>query len=465
MAVNYGFIVPHPPIAVHEVGKGREREIQNTNDAFMGVARMIKDLQPETIIISTPHSTVYSDYIHISPGKSATGSFSHFGAREVSFKVEYDEELVKAISDFAFEEDIPAGTLGERNRELDHGVMVPLYFINKYYTNYKLVRISISGLSSITHYNFGKCINKAVAKLGRKCVFVASGDLSHKLLASGPYGYDEEGPKFDKDITDAMREADFLRLLTMNEERCERAAQCGLQSFNILAGCFDKRDVKPTFMSYEGPFGVGYAVCAYEAQDGSQERDFVKRALNEMEENMKRTRSKEDEYVTLARKTVELYTKTKKVLEVPDGLSSELLDRKAGTFVTLKINGKLRGCIGTIEPTCRNIAEEIIRNAISACSQDPRFDPVTVDELPYITYSVDVLGKAEKVQSKLELDPKKYGVIVTKGYRRGLLLPNLEGVDTVEKQLEIALSKAGIGPHEDYTIERFEVVRYEACDL
>lgn len=465
MAINYGFIVPHPPIAIHEVGKGREREIQNTIDAFMSVARMIKEIQPETIIISTPHSTVYSDYIHISPGKSAAGSFSNFGVRDVFFKVEYDEELVKAISDFAFEEDIPAGTLGERNKELDHGAMVPLYFINKHYTNYKLVRISISGLSSITHYNLGKSINRAVSKLGRNCVYVASGDLSHKLVASGPYGYDEEGPKFDKDITDAMRKADFLKLLTINEERCERAAQCGLQSFNILAGCFDKRNVKPAFMSYEGPFGVGYAVCAYEAAGSDDVRDFAKRALDEMEEKMKKARGKEDAYISLARKSIELYTRTKKVLEMPDDLSKELLERRAGTFVTLKINGKLRGCIGTIEPVCRNIAEEIIRNAISACSKDPRFDPVTEEELPYITYSVDVLGKAEKVQSKLELDPNKYGVIVTKGYRRGLLLPNLDGVDTVEEQLEIALGKAGIGSHEDYTIERFEVVRHEVGDL
>ncbi|HHT93445.1 MAG TPA: AmmeMemoRadiSam system protein A [Clostridiaceae bacterium] len=465
MAINYGFIVPHPPIAIHEVGKGREREIQNTIDAFMSVARMIKEIQPETIIISTPHSTVYSDYIHISPGKSAAGSFSNFGVRDVFFKVEYDEELVKAISDFAFEEDIPAGTLGERNKELDHGAMVPLYFINKHYTNYKLVRISISGLSSITHYNLGKSINRAVSKLGRNCVFVASGDLSHKLVASGPYGYDEEGPKFDKDITDAMRKADFLKLLTINEERCERAAQCGLQSFNILAGCFDKRNVKPAFMSYEGPFGVGYAVCAYEAAGSDDVRDFAKRALDEMEEKMKKARGKEDAYISLARKSIELYTRTKKVLEMPDDLSKELLERRAGTFVTLKINGKLRGCIGTIEPVCRNIAEEIIRNAISACSKDPRFDPVTEEELPYITYSVDVLGKVEKVQSKLELDPNKYGVIVTKGYRRGLLLPNLDGVDTVEEQLEIALGKAGIGSHEDYTIERFEVVRHEVGDL
>lgn len=465
MAITYGFIVPHPPIAVHEVAKGREREIQSTIDAFMGVARMIKEIQPETIIVSTPHSTVYSDYIHISPGKSAEGGFSHFGAGNVTFKVDYDEELVKAISDIAFEENIPAGTLGERNKELDHGTMVPLYFINKLYTNYKLVRVSISGLSSINHYEFGKCINEAVSKLDRKCVFIASGDLSHKLVASGPYGFDEEGPRFDKYITDAMKSADFHKMLAINEERCERAAQCGLQSFNMLAGCFDKKAVKPTFLSYEGPFGVGYAVCAYEVAGSDEKRDFAKIALEEMEVKMKKARSKEDEYVTLARRTVELYTRTKKVLAVPDGLSDELLDKRAGTFVSMKINGRLRGCIGTIEPVCRNIAEEIIRNAISACSKDPRFEPVTEEELPYITYSVDILGKAEKVNSKNELDPKKYGVIVTKGHRRGLLLPNLDGVDTVEEQIDIALKKAGINPHEDYTIERFEVVRHEVGNL
>ena len=113
-------------------------------------------------------------------------------------------------------------------------------------------------------------------------------------------------------------------------------------------------------MSYEGPFGVGYAVCAYEAAGSDDVRDFAKRALDEMEEKMKKARGKEDAYISLARKSIELYTRTKKVLEMPDDLSKELLERRAGTFVTLKINGKLRGCIGTIEPVCRNIAERLL---------------------------------------------------------------------------------------------------------
>jgi len=148
-------------------------------------------------------------------------------------------------------------------------------------------------------------------------------------------------------------------------------------------------------------------------------------------------------------------------MKKPDNLSPDLINKRAGVFVSLKLDGSLRGCIGTISPTTPSLADEIIRNAISAGTEDPRFPPVTEEELSRIEYSVDVLGKAEKIDSHDELDPVRYGVIVTKGHRRGLLLPNLEGIDTVEEQVSIALRKAGISPHEDYRLERFEVVRHK----
>jgi len=129
-------------------------------------------------------------------------------------------------------------------------------------------------------------------------------------------------------------------------------------------------------------------------------------------------------------------------------------------FVSLKIAGKLRGCIGTISAVTENVAQEIVKNAVSACSEDPRFDPVRAEELERITYSVDVLGDTEKIDSVEQLDVKRYGVIVISGYRKGLLLPNLEGVDTVEEQLRIAKRKAGIPEYERCRMERFEVVRH-----
>jgi AmmeMemoRadiSam system protein A len=137
-----------------------------------------------------------------------------------------------------------------------------------------------------------------------------------------------------------------------------------------------------------------------------------------------------------------------------------MLSDQAGTFVSLKKHGQLRGCIGTISATTRSIADEIIQNAISACSHDPRFEPVTPKELDELEYSVDILGKAEDIASPEALDVKRYGVIVSRGHRRGLLLPNLEGIDTVEEQLSIARRKAGIREGEPVTLQRFEVVRH-----
>jgi len=141
---------------------------------------------------------------------------------------------------------------------------------------------------------------------------------------------------------------------------------------------------------------------------------------------------------------------------------SPLQGERAGVFVSIKKTGALRGCIGTISPVRECVADEIVYNAINACSRDPRFYPVTPDELADLTVSVDVLADAEPIETADQLDPARYGVIVTRGGRRGLLLPNLEGVDTVGEQLAIALSKAGIGQSEKYAMERFEVVRHDS---
>lgn len=163
--------------------------------------------------------------------------------------------------------------------------------------------------------------------------------------------------------------------------------------------------------------------------------------------------------VELAKKTVEEYVRNRKVTSPPEELSPEMT-ANAGVFVSIKKKGNLRGCIGTFMPCTENVAREVIKNAICAATQDPRFDPVCEDELNDLKYSVDVLTPPEKVSDIGELDPKKYGVIVTHGSRKGLLLPDLEGVDSVEEQLRIAKMKAWIGPDEEVDIFRFTVSRY-----
>ncbi|MPM44703.1 hypothetical protein SDC9_91384 [bioreactor metagenome] len=461
MSVLAAFAVPHPPLILPDVGRGEEKKISATTKSYQKAMRRAAALKPETIVLSSPHSAAYADYFHISPGRAAKGDMAAFRAGNVKIETEYDMEFVDLLSRIAEKTGVPAGMLGEREASLDHATVVPLYFLNKVYTDYKLVRIGLAGLSPLMHYQFGRCIAQAAEKLGRRVVFIASGDLSHKLTKTGPYGFAPEGPEFDRQLTEAFGKGDFMALLRFSREFADAAAECGLRSFQIMAGALDGKAVTHELLSYEGPFGVGYGVAAFEVTGEDETRNFGARYEREELEREKLRRAGEDEYVRLARLSLETFVKTGKHVKMPGGLPDEMAKRRAGTFVSLKKHGQLRGCIGTISATTGSVAEEILQNAVSAAAHDPRFTPVTHDELGDLVYSVDVLGETEDIQSPAQLDVKKYGVIVTNGRRRGLLLPNLEGVDTVEEQISIAKQKAGIGSIEEVKLQRFEVVRHK----
>ena len=460
MPVIRAFMVPHPPMIVPEVGRGSEKQVEKTIKAYEKVADEIAELKPETIIISSPHSLNYYDYFHISPGAGAVGSFSDFGAPEVKFEVRYDQELVNLICDYAERSGFPAGTLGEKNPSLDHGTMVPLWFILKKYKDFKLVRTGLSGYDLLKHYEYGMLIKDAVDELGRKVVYVASGDLSHKLQSYGPYGFAEEGPVYDKRIMDVCSGARFDELFDFDESFCEKAAECGHKSFVIMAGALDGKAVRATQYSHEDVTGVGYGICSFMPEGDDDKRHFLKARLKKVQNEIAQKNRESDAFLKLARESAEYFVKNGREMDLPSWVPPELLNRQAGAFVSIHKFGSLRGCIGTIASTKENLALEIIHNAVSAVSEDPRFEPVTEDELNYLDINVDVLGDAEKISSPAELDVKKYGVIVQSGYKRGLLLPDLDGVDTVEQQIAIARRKGNIGPDEKIELFRFEVVRH-----
>ena len=460
MPLLAAFMVPHPPMIIPEIGRGSEEPVRGTITAYHQVAGEIAGLEPDTIIISSPHAVMYADYFHISPGRKAKGSFAAFRAPEVSFDEKYDEDLVDRISILAMERGFPAGTLGERNRKLDHGTMVPLWFIRQKYSGAKLVRIGLSGLPLSAHYELGQIIAEAVRDTGRRVVFVASGDLSHKLQPDGPYGFAPEGPRYDERIMDVCGRAAFGELLNFDEAFCEKAAECGHRSFVIMAGLFDGISVRAARLSHQDVTGVGYGICTFYPGEKNEGRHFLNEYLKAKEQETIDRLGKADAYVRLARQSVETYVTTGRTMKMPKDLPPELTRDRAGTFVSIHKLGKLRGCIGTISPVTSCIAKEIIQNAISAASKDPRFDPIREDELKYLEINVDVLGEPEPVSSPEELDVRKYGVIVSCGMRRGLLLPDLEGVDTVEQQIEIAMQKGGIRKTDPYTLQRFEVIRH-----
>ena len=462
MSILAAFMVPHPPMIVPAVGRGSESQIRETTAAYEKTAEKIAQIAPETIIISSPHSVMYTDYFHISPGKEASGSFSDFRAGDVRFHETYDTELVKEIVNAADRAGFPAGTEGERSRKLDHGTMVPLWFIRQKYDGFRIVRIGLSGLPLTDHYAFGQMIRDAVERCGRKAVYIASGDLSHKLQTYGPYGFAPEGPEYDSRIMDVCGRAAFGELFDFDETFCEKAAECGHRSFVMMAGALDGMDVRAETLSHQDVTGVGYGICTFEVTGENPDRHFLDSYLAMQESRLREQEAQSDAYVKLARKSAESFVKTGRYLPLPSRkeLPEEMFSERAGVFVSVHKHGKLRGCIGTFLPVTDCIAKEIIDNAVSAVSRDPRFDPVTADELPWLEINVDVLSTPERIRSKDELDVKRYGVIVSSGRKRGLLLPDLDGVDTVEQQIDIARQKAGIRRGEPLTLERFEVVRH-----
>lgn len=461
MSMLGAIITPHPPVLLPEVGGGREREIAATDRAMRTAAETVAAWQPDVIIVSSPHTILYRDYFHIAPGDGAVGDMSRFGAPEVRIQASYDTLLREEIIRRAEAEGLHAGTLGQRDPELDHGVLIPLYYLRKADVRCPIVRLGLSGFSPLDHYRLGKCVQDAVNALGRRAVFLASGDLSHKLKADGPYGYAPEGPQFDDTVTRTMASGDFLEFLTIDPALCERAAECGLRSFQVMAGALDGLAIEPQLLSHEGTFGVGYAIALFPVTGRDDSRCYEKDYLLAKNDRLVTRKANEDPWVKLARRSLETYVKTGQRLTIlPEDLPAEMTTQQAGAFVSLHKNGQLRGCIGTIAPTCDNLAWEIVQNAVSACSRDPRFSPVRPDELDELEYSVDVLGAPESVDSPAALDPKTFGVIVSCGGRRGLLLPDLDGVDSVEAQLSIALQKGGIRENEPYKIERFKVVRH-----
>ncbi|MGI6129369.1 MAG: AmmeMemoRadiSam system protein A [bacterium] len=467
MAVVWGGIAPHPPIVVPEVGQDEIAKVASTRQALQQLALSIKEAMVDTVVITTPHGPVFQDAIALSLLPTVGGDFGNFGAAQVSFNLSTDLELTQAI--MAACQDLGVPTVGldahkasrfQAGSRLDHGVLVPWYYLSQAGVNLPLVWVGMSLLPPEELYAFGVAVQQAANKIGRKVAFLASGDLSHRLIKGAPAGYHPDGARFDAQLVEKVRHGDMEGVLQIDPVLAEKAGECGWRSIMMLIGALDGQIVAPQVLSYEGPFGVGYLVAELKPQGELPALKRLQRLRDERRQQVAVRRAKESMFVRLARESLETYVRTGHELPVPDDLPPELRQR-AGVFVSLKKQGQLRGCIGTTEPTQRNLAAEIIANAISAGTRDPRFWPVQEDELGDIVYSVDVLGVPEPVVSLAELDPLRYGVIVHgPGGRSGLLLPDLAGIDTAEKQVEIAKEKAGLSPGDDVKLERFGVKRY-----
>ncbi len=318
--------------------------------------------------------------------------------------------------------------------QFEHSLEVQVPFLQYFKSDIKIVPIVFSFATGSVYRQIGRDIARVIKDLKREVVIIASSDMTH-------YEPQESAQRKDNQAIEAILELNEDKLLARIEElditMCGYAPTVSLISAAKELGAREAELVRyQTSGDTTGDYSsvVGYAGII-----------IKKAAIHPL--------------AKLARETVETYAREHKVYK-PRELTPEMKEQ-AGVFVSIHKPGGLRGCIGTFEPTQKNVAEEIITNAISSATRDPRFPPITPGELDDLDYSVDVLSKPEPVASQDQLDAKKYGVIVEAGFRRGLLLPDLEGVDTVDYQIDICRQKAGIMPDEPVKLYRFEVKRYK----
>lgn len=452
-----GVIAPHPPIMIRDVG-GKEADVTSASvDAMHIAADAVRRFAPDTIIVISPHSPPLADAFAIDTAARTSGSLGRFGAPQAAVASQTDVEFASRLIDALEKEGIPAlarethATL--QPGMLDHGVLVPLLFLDPDGT-YPLVNISLSGLGLEAHYRLGQVVADVARTLGRRIVFLASGDLSHRLKPGASAGYSPSGKKFDETLVRLLQANELDDVTHIDRSLADEAAECGWRSVIALSGAMPGADTK--VLSYEGPWGVGYLVAL--AEESDHHAHAAAGAAGSEVSTPAPTEPHEHELVRLARHAIASWVVRG---EAPDPLplADRSLPDRAGVFVSLHLDGHLRGCIGTIAPTQPTLGAEVVHNAVQAASADPRFPAVTADEVSRLDVKVDVLHPPSECSFQ-DLDPEQYGVIVSCGWRRGLLLPDLEGVDSPAQQVDIARQKAGIGPSESCSLERFRVDRY-----
>ncbi len=423
------YLMPHPPIIEPSVGKGRERDAHTTVDAMRRVASEIEAFAPSTIVVVTPHAGLRSGALPIYEG-ALSGDFTAFGSSK-SLRVTPAEGLRARLKATL---DLYGVSVEPVKGALDHGVMVPLSFIEPSLTRARVLALGQFGSDFEDNATIATFLRSVLLSDPSHTALIISGDLSHKLLESGPYGYDPRGPQFDGGVTRAIETGDLASLGRLDPSIVKHAGECGYRGLGMLKGVLSTYARSVTLHSYEGPFGVGYAVASFNLKD-------------------------EASVPALARRAIETRMLSENG-EMADHPQAEAVQGDAPCFVTLKKNGHLRGCIGTIQKTGESLRKNIIASARAAAFEDPRFSPLSQGELREITLSVDVLGEPRRIEDLCTQDPSIHGLIVKSGARSGVLLPGITGIDTAQKQWEAVLKKAEISPGEPLIMERFEVVHY-----
>ena len=449
MSIIAGYLLPHQANLLLRQKSG---EGEKTLLAYKEVGEQIARLKPDTIIIVTPHMESYRDYVQIADGEVGSGRLSYRGRGEYKFRILYDKPLAKEIAMVCSLSDFPAGMEGEQEGSLDHGTMVPLFFLNRSYSSFKAVRIGVSGLSLYDHYRLGQLIARAVSSLGRKAVVIASGDLSHTHEVEG---HMEAAERYERTFLNSLARANFGALLNFSRRELHLSGECCQRPATVLAGVFDRENVEAKVLSKEVMGEVGLSVASFIPRGSNPSRAYLDLYLAKEKMRIVTKRSQSDAVARLAYAALDYYVKERGRLPIPSWVPSSLRKERSGVFVSFYKFGSPRGCLGTCFAREGNLANEIVSNTIASASSDPRYGEVRADELPYIEIKVDVLSRPERVNDPALLNPERFGLIVEHGEKRGVLLPRLDGISSADEQLDVALKKGRFEKGENYSLFRF----------
>jgi AmmeMemoRadiSam system protein A/AmmeMemoRadiSam system protein B len=447
-------LMPHAPVLVPAVAGGRAQAASASRLAMCEAASRVVGSRPESIVIISPHSPRRPGAFGIWGEDVIAGSFAQFGTPEARARVPSDRQLADAIATESHCREMPMWFI--RNHELDHGALVPLWFLVEAGWSGPTVVISLNyphegGLATL-----GEAIDAAARVLPRRIAIVASGDMSHRLTANAPSGFHPQARQFDECFMHLLRAGDYAGLERLDPDLRELAAEDAVDSTVIATAAVGWNASGHQVLSYQGPFGVGYGVAIlFAAGSGSKPgKSILEHATHQDGEVLP----------NVARQSVEAALRGSH--RSAPAASGEYLKAPHGVFVTIhRRTGKLRGCMGTLSPVGDNLISETWCSAREAAFHDPRFLPVQADELPGLRFEISVLHPPEKVSSRDELEPRIYGVIVSAADgRRGVLLPGIANIKTVERQIECARQKAWIGAQEKVELERFQVDKFAETD-
>jgi MEMO1 family protein len=436
-------LMPHAPVLVPAIGGSRGNAAAASTQAMREAAARVMAHQPETVLVISPHSPRQRRAFGLWADEQLEGSFAQFGSPEVSVRLPNDLPLAKAVA--AEAQKLGVETWWIRDHELDHGALVPLWFLVDAGWLGATVVVSLNDPADGGLTELGVAIAAAATTIQRRVAIVASGDMSHRLTKDAPCGFHPLAHRFDESFIGLVRSGDYRSLQNMDPDLRELAAEDAVDSTLIAAAAANWDATGHKVLGYQGPFGVGYGVAIlFEKDDAAANNHAAGASLP-----------------SVARRSVE--TALAGIAGSPPSPADEYLSQKAPVFVTVRHrDGELRGCVGTIVPVCANIVAETWRNARLAAMNDKRFEPVSPDELADLRFEVSVLHSFENISSIADLDPQRFGVVVsTEDDRRGLLLPGIEEIRTTEAQLSIARKKGWMEEDEPVTIQRFQVDRFE----